>query len=453
MKIDQTIFRDYDIRGIYPTQINEKLFYILGRAAATYFEAEEIAVGYDCRLSSKSLFASLTSGIMDQGVNVVNLGLISTEMHYFASGSYNFPANIIISASHNPPEYNGLKIVTRGVVPLNGEWGLPEIKMLALKQKFSNGNKRGLLKNQDILDPWIKHVLSFIDPLKLAPLKVVVDAGNGMGGRAWDKIKGQVPVKIIPLYFDPDGNFPHHLPDPLNTNNLVDLQKEIIKEEADLGFAMDGDADRLFVLDEKGEIISGTITCAMLAESQLTRYGGGKVLYNVVCGNIVPETIRRLGGQPLRVRVGHSFIKQEMKKNKAIFAGEHSGHFYFKDNYCADSSTIAGLLLLDYISKKNHTLSRIVKEFDKYFSSGEINIKVKDVEAIINNLKLNFKDAKGSDQIDGLTIRYSNWWFNLRVSKTEPLIRLNLEADNKDLMEDKELSVKNMILSSGGNIV
>ena len=453
MAVDLSIFKDYDIRGTYPDKINGPVFAEITHAIVRKFQPKTVAICRDMRLSGSEIRDAIVGVLTWLGIDVFDAGLTGTEMQYFIAGTKPYDLVFMISASHNPPEYNGLKIVTRGVVPLNGEWGLPEIKMLALKQKFSNGNKRGLLKNQDILDPWIKHVLSFIDPLKLAPLKVVVDAGNGMGGRAWDKIKGQVPVKIIPLYFDPDGNFPHHLPDPLNTNNLVDLQKEIIKEEADLGFAMDGDADRLFVLDEKGEIISGTITCAMLAESQLTRYGGGKVLYNVVCGNIVPETIRRLGGQPLRVRVGHSFIKQEMKKNKAIFAGEHSGHFYFKDNYCADSSTIAGLLLLDYISKKNHTLSRIVKEFDKYFSSGEINIKVKDVEAIINNLKLNFKDAKGSDQIDGLTIRYSNWWFNLRVSKTEPLIRLNLEADNKDLMEDKELSVKNMILSSGGNIV
>ncbi|MBI4990847.1 phosphomannomutase/phosphoglucomutase, partial [Candidatus Gottesmanbacteria bacterium] len=427
--IDSSIFRDYDIRGTYPDQINEDSFYILGKAISDYLSVQKIAVGYDARLSSPSLFGALAKGIMEQGTDVVNLGLISTEIHYFASGKYNFDANVIISASHNPANYNGLKIVTRGVVPLHGSFGLPDIKKLSIAQKFTTPRKVGSMTEMSILDEWIKHALSFINAANLRPLKVVVDAGNGMGGISWAKISGKIPGEIIPLYFEPDGNFPHHLPDPLKAENLADLQKEILAKSADLGIALDGDADRIFLLDEKGEAVSGTITTAILAEALLKKYGPNPVLYNAVCGRIVPETIKKLGGNPIRVRVGHSFIKEYMKKTDALFAGEHSGHYYFKDNFRADSSAIAGLIILEYLSEKNMPFSEVVSVYDKYPQSGEINFQVKSGEKIVSSLESNFVDALSIDKIDGLSVWYPAWWFNLRPSKTESYVRLNVEAD------------------------
>ena len=448
--LDPTIFRDYDIRGIYPKQLNEEVFYVLGRALAQYLKVSEIAVGYDCRLSSASLFKALTSGIRHQGVNVTDLGNISTEMHYFASGKYQFPANVIISASHNPPQYNGLKIVVKGVVPLHGGFGLPEIKKLAEQQDFHPFSPEGKIRKMDIMPQWITHALTFIASHKLKPLKVVVDAGNGMGGISWDNLIGKLPVKIIPLYFAPDGHFPHHLPDPLHEENLAALKLAIAKHEADLGFAIDGDADRLFVVDETGKTLSGTTTCAILASAMLQKYGPAPVLYNVVCGRIVPETVKSLKGTSIRVRVGHSFIKEAMKKHHALFGGEHSGHFYFRDNYFAESSLITGLIILEYLSQRGKPLSSVVTGFDKYRQSGEINFFVKDKARIEKNVGKEFKDADSFDHLDGLSVFYPAWWFNLRASKTEPYVRLNIEADEELILKTNKERLEKLIYHLGG---
>lgn len=444
------IFHQYDIRGIYPTQLNEETYYILGRALASYLKADKIAVGHDMRLSSPSLFKAFTSGILMQGVNVVDLGLISTEMNYFASGKFGFPANVIISASHNPAEYNGLKIVKKGVIPLHGDFGLPEIKKLAVENKFSNPDQKGKMEKLDVMDSWIKHVLNFVDVRKLKPLKVVIDAGNGMGGVSWKGLADKLPLNIIPMYFEPDGHFPHHLPDPLKPENVKELQNEIVKQKADLGFAVDGDADRIFVIDDKGKQLSGTLTSAILSSFLLTKYGPAPVLYNAVCGRIVPETILSNYGKPIRVRVGHSYIKEYMKRENAIFAGEHSGHFYFRDNYFADSSTIAGLIFLQYLSEQNKPLSQIGIEIDKYKSSGEINYKVADSAKIIKTVEMKFKDATVTDYLDGLSVWYPDWWFSLRASNTEPVIRLNLEADSVDILQKSLIRVENEIINLGG---
>lgn len=450
IRINQSIFHDYDIRGIYPTEINEDTFFILGRAITTYLKAPEIAVGYDARLSSPPLFKALTDGIRAQGVNVVDLGQISTEIHYFASGFYKFPANIIISASHNPAEYNGMKIVASGVVPLHGEYGLPEIKKLTLTQDFPTISNKGLIRKMDIVDEWIKHAVSFINPVKLRPLKVIIDAGNGMGGISWQKLIGKLPIEIIPMYFEPDGHFPHHLPDPLKIENIRDLREKIISEKADVGFAMDGDADRFFVLDDEGKFVSGTVTTAILASWLIIKYGPSHILYNVVCGRIVPETVKKLSGTPVRVRVGHSFIKQYMKKYDALFAGEHSGHFYFRDNFFADSAFIAGLVFLEYLSGQNRPLSYLVSDFDKYPQSGEINFKIKNAAEMLEGVKNKFTDAQNLDEIDGLSLFYPTWWFNLRPSKTEPLLRLNLEADTREILNDKIEMMEKLLGSLGG---
>jgi len=435
--IDTTIFRDYDIRGIYPSQLNEQTYYIIGRSLVQYLNPHVVAVGHDARLSSPTLTESFIKGITDSGCDVVNLGLISTEMTYFASGKYDYPVCAVISASHNPAEYNGLKIVLRKVVPLHGQFGLPEIKQFSLAQAFPTPPKKGTVTKRSILDEWVVHLLSLIDVAKIKPLTVVVDAGNGMGGLAWEKLKDRIPIKLIPLYFEPDGRFPHHLADPLKEENLQDLRKKIIETKADLGFAHDGDSDRMFAVDDKGEIISGTLTTAILATHLLKKYGPNPVLYNVVCGKIVPETIRSLGGTPIRVRVGHSFTKEAMKKHNALLAGEHSGHFYFKENYFADSSTLAALHMLEYRSIENVPLSEIVARFQKYSSSGEKNFKVVDTAQVIQTVKTVCNDAQSTDEIDGLSIWYPDYWFNLRASKTEPLLRLNLEGDTKEIMESQ----------------
>lgn len=451
--VDPTIFRDYDIRGIYPQQINEEVFYLLGRAATSYLKVNEIAVGHDMRLSSPSLFEALCHGIVDSGVDVVDLGLISAEMHYFASGKYKFPANMIISASHNPSEYNGLKIVTAGVVPLHAKRGLPEIKNLMLAQKFPSCGKKGKVGKKSILNDWISHALSFINPTCLKPFKVVIDAGNGMGGICWSKAAKRLPIEIIPLYFEPDGHFPYHLPDPLKLQNLVDLKKTMRKHKADIGLAIDGDADRLFVIDEKGVPLSGTITTAILAATMLEKYGLGTVLYNAVCGRIVPETVKRFDGTPIRVRVGHSFIKEYMKTHNALFAGEHSGHFYFRDNYFADSAFIAGLIFLEFLSVQNQRLSSITKKYNKYPASGEINFKIPSPNKIFPQLESKFQDAISTDYIDGLSVWYPTWWFNLRVSKTEPLVRLNVEANDSKLLENNLKKLEKIIIDLGGKKV
>ncbi len=447
--INPIIFHDYDIRGVYPTELNEETYFVLGQAIATYLKVKEIAVGYDCRLSSPSLFKALTCGLMDRGVDVVDLGQISTEIHYFASGFYHFPANIIITASHNPAQYNGLKIVTEGVNPLHGNFGLPQIKALALKNDFPQISQKGKMTKKEVMEEWIRHALSFVQPEELKNLKVVVDAGNGMGGISWQKIIGKLPVEIIPLYFEPDGHFPHHLADPLKKENTLDLQKAITGNKADLGFALDGDADRLFVMDEKGNMLSGTVTTAILAMWLLQKYRSSTVLYNAVCGRIVPEIIKKYQGKPMRVRVGHSFIKQYMKKEKAVFAGEHSGHFYLREDFFAESSLICGLLFLEYLSRQNKSLSQIVSTLDKYPSSGEINFKTADPLSVMKTVKEYFKNAKSIDELDGLSIWYEDWWMNLRPSKTEPLLRLNLEADNKSILCDKLKSIENLLQSLG----
>lgn len=447
--VSPSVFRDYDIRGIYPDDINEDSFYIIGRSIAQYLKVKEIAVGRDCRLSSKSLFDALARGLLDSGVNVVDLGLISAEIHNFASGFYKFPANIIISASHNPPQYNGMKILTAGVVALHGENGLPEIRELALAQKFPTPINKGNIRKVSIIDEWIKHALTFIDINKLKKLKVVVDGGNGMAGISWVKIAEKLPLEIIPLYFEPDGRFPHHLPDPLNPKNLLDLQKTIREKKADLGIAIDGDADRFFALDENGKSVSGTIITTIIADYLLHKYGPCPVLYNAVCGRIVAESVKKARGKPVRVRVGHSFIKEAMKSHKALFAGEHSGHFYFQQNYYADSSLITGLILLEIISSTGLPFSEIIAPFDKYYSSGEINFKVKDIPGAEKGLETKFKDALSIDHLDGLSVFYSNWWFNLRASKTEPLLRFNLEADTSDILHDKMEIVEKYLKTYG----
>ena len=324
--LNPSVFHDYDIRGVYGKELDEEGFYRVGCALATYLQVDEIAVGRDMRVSGPGLLEALIEGITDMGTNVVNLGLISTEIQYFASGEYEYPANAIVSASHNPPEYNGLKIVEKGAIPLHGNYGLPEIKELAVKNEFTKAETKGTVTERDIFDAWIEHCLKFIDLDVLKnmnkTMKIVVDAGNGMAGPTWNAIKDHLPnIDIVPLYFEPDGTFPNHQPDPIKPQNIVLAQAAIKEHNADFCIALDGDADRAFIIDENADFVPGTIVTAILADEFLTREPGKMVIYNVNVGKIVPEVVKQHGGTPMRVRVGHSFIKTYMRENDAIFAG------------------------------------------------------------------------------------------------------------------------------------
>lgn len=452
--IDPSIFKDYDIRGIYPKQINKDVAYRLGQGLVEFFKTSKVAVGRDMRLSSPQLFKALTSGVTSRGADVVDLGLISTDMHWFASGKFNFPLNVMISASHNPPEYNGFKFATAGAQAVSGESGIFALRDLLVDQSWQPkpSTKPGRKETQDIMRDWINHALSFVDLGKLKPLRVVVDAGNGMAGKIIPKVQDRLPLKITPLFFELDGSFPNHLANPLEEENLATLKETIKREKADLGMAFDGDADRVVVVDEKGRTLSGTILTAMIAKNLLQKSAGATILYNAIVGRVVPETIEKYGGKPLRYRVGHSPIKQKMREANVLFGGEHSYHFFFRDNYYADSGLIAALILLELISLDGRPLSEIVREFDKYPGSGEINFKASNAKRIIEGIKKDFPDAK-KDELDGITVRYKDWWFNVRASHTEPLVRLNIEADTKDLLAEKTEEVTRFIENLGGKRV
>jgi len=447
MLINEKIFKAYDIRGIYPDEINEAVAFQIGRALAQFFRRKKIVIGRDMRLSSEPLFSSLTQGILDQGGQVIDIGLVSTDALYFASGRLKLPA-VMITASHLPRQYNGFKICRAGAEALSQTSGLKEIAKLVqenIKKSKEKREKEGKIIHQDILSEYRLHVLSFINLKVLQPLKVVVDAGNGMAGKIVPLIFENLPFQIIPLYFKLDGSFPHHSANPLEKDNLKELQKRVLKEKADLGIAFDGDGDRVFFVDEKGEIIKSSLIIALLSQKFLEESPGEKIIYNLVCSRIVPETIKRYGGKPLIERVGHSFIKARMKKTGAVFAGEASGHYYFRKNFRADSGIIAALIVLEMLSKRRKPLSLVLEPFKKkYFAIEEVNFKVKNKNRLIKKIEAVYRDAKIS-HLDGLTVSYPDWWFNLRPSNTEPVVRLNLEAVSQKKLADKFKEIKGLI--------
>lgn len=450
MKINEEIFKSYDIRGIYPDELNASVAYNLGKAIADYLQEKKIVIGKDMRVSSDEIAKNLTGGITEQGVDVIDAGLICTDMIYYLSGKYKI-GGVMITASHNPPEYNGMKIVKSGAIALSGEKGIFQIRDLLLKNQFKKSTKKGKTAQKDHLEEYIQHALSFIDLDVIKPFKIVIDAGNGMAGKIIPAVAQYLPLKIIPLYFELDGTFPNHIPNPLEPENVVDLQRKIIEKKANLGLAFDGDGDRMFLFDENGEMITGTITTVLIAESLLLKNPGQKILYNSVCGRVVPETIKKYGGKPIRVPVGHSIIKQKMREHHALFAGEHSGHYFFRENYYADSGLIAMLIALELISKKDKPLSQIARQYDKYPQSGEINFEVKDKEGMMKKIEKIYKEsAKSTDWLDGITVWFTNWWFNIRPSGTEPLLRLNVEADNEKLLRERTDELVGKIESLGG---
>jgi len=446
MDFDRSIFKAYDVRGIVPDQLNPEIAYAIGNSLAGYLKPTTIAVGRDMRVSGEELGEALISGINDRGVDVVDLGMISTDALYFAVGKYGYDGGVMITASHNPSEYNGFKICRKAAVPLSGSEGLDVLCDDLVHDRMEKSSSRGSIARRDILDDFAEHVLTFVDPHSIKPFTLAIDAGNGMAGITLDPVFKKLTCKVIPLYYEPDGRFPNHPANPIEKENLIDLQKAIVDNSADLGAAFDGDADRMFLLKKDGTPLGGDMVTALVANKLLAENSNQTIIYNLICSRAVPELIKRKGGQAVRSRVGHAIIKPLMKKHNAIFGGEHSGHFYFRDNWYADSGLIALLVCLELLSKANRELGDILAEIDPYVRSGEINSRVKDIDVKIDEVAAAFADGE-SDRLDGLTIQYPDWWFNLRPSNTEPLLRLNVEADSPDLLEEKVKTLTEIVRS------
>lgn len=446
MKINPGIFKAYDIRGVYPQELNDEIAYLIGKAFVEYLKPREVAIGRDMRLSSEALFESLARGITQAGADVIDIGLCSTDALYFTVGKFRYDSGIMITASHNPPEYNGMKMCRKEAVPLSGKEGIVQIKEIIDKGNLTVSRKRGAVRTQDIQVDYIKHLLSFIEPQKIKPFQIVIDAGNGMAGKILPQLFSHLPCKIIPMFFELDGSFPNHLPNPIIPENIAALKERISEEKADLGAAFDGDADRMFLVDESASPLGGDIITALVAKNLLKKEKGATILYNVPCSRTVPEIIRQNGGKGIRTPVGHALIKPLMKKYNAVFGGEHSGHFYFRNNFFADSGLIALLVCLELLSEENKPLSQLVSSIDPYFRTGEINSKVEDIPRKLKMIQSHYKDAR-IDHLDGLTVEFPDWWFNLRPSNTEPLLRLNLEADTRELLEHRKSEILNLIRS------
>ncbi len=448
--INPDIFKAYDVRGAYPDQLNEEAAHAIGAAAIVHFGVSQIAVGRDMRLSSPAIFEAFKDGVTEQGAEVIDLGMVSSDELYFAVGAFGYPAGAMITASHNPARYNGLKFCLADAVPVSSDTGLNAIRDIVLKGVPAPKGERGTVTHKDVLGDYVAKVRSFVDPSKLRPLKVAVDAGNGMAGITVPAVFHGLPMTLEPLYFEPDGHFPHHPASPIEPENMADLQRLVRDSGADLGAAFDGDADRVFITDEKGEIVDGSMLMAIVIQSILKKNPGSTVLYNLIVSHCVPELIERLGGHEVRTRVGHSYIKPQMREHDAIFGGEHSGHFYFRDFWFADSGLIALMTVLEVVSEQKKPVSEIVRSLCTRARSGEINSRVSNIPAKLDELRARYADGR-HDELDGITVSYPDWWFNVRASNTEPLIRLNVEADDQRLMERKRDELLGIIREGGGS--
>jgi phosphomannomutase len=435
--LDPKVFKAYDIRGIYPDELDEPGAYATGRAYVDEFEPRQIAVGRDMRLSSPSMADSVMRGAADSGAEVLDIGLVGTEMTYFAVGELGLDGGIQVTASHNPKEYTGMKIVRRGALPVGGDSGLLDIRTRA-QGDLGEPKGGGSIRRVDIWPQYVDRVLSFIDVAAIKPLKVVIDAANGMAGVMLPPVLERLPVDAVRCYFEPDGSFPNHEPNPLLPENREFIVRKTLEERADLGVAFDGDADRCFFVDDTGEFVPGDFVTALLAELVLEKEPGAKIIYDVRASWAVPETIERAGGIPLVNRVGHAFIKHRMREEGAAFGGEVSGHYYFRDFSQADSGVIPFLLMLELISKRERKLSEILAPYrERYFITGELNTPVSDVAVKLQELKERFSSEGKISHLDGLSVDADEWHMNVRPSNTEPLLRLNLEARSPELMERK----------------
>jgi phosphomannomutase len=424
-----SIFKAYDVRGVYPDELDESIARRVGNAFVAFTGSALVLVGRDDRPSSEPLVAAFIEGAVVAGADVVDLGLASTDLCYFAAGSLDAPA-AMFTASHNPAEYNGIKMCRAAAAPIGQDTGLAEIKAMVAGGLLERAEDPGRVQQRDLLPAFVEHVHSQVDVTALAPITVVADTANGVGGLTVPAVFEDLPMHLSMLYGELDGTFPNHQADPTALENLKDLQRAVRDSDAGLGLAFDGDADRVVLVDDQAQPVSGSTTTAILAAAMLARYPGEKIVHNLICSKAVPEIVRELGGTPIRTRVGHSFIKQVMLETGAVFGGEHSAHYYFRANYRADSGIIAALLVLEQLSKSGVPLSEMRKPFERYAMSGEINTRVDDPLAVIEHLAEAYSSSE-QDRLDGLTVDLGDWWFNLRASNTEPLLRLNLEAPDR----------------------
>ncbi len=445
------IVKAYDIRGTVPDQLDEDVAYALGVGFGIFAGADVVIVARDMRPSGPELVAAFSRGLMDNGIDVIDIGLASTDLLYFASGRLDAPG-AMFTASHNPAQYNGIKLCLAGAKPVGVDTGLPTVRDIAQEvlegQHVSREGRLGRSTERDLLSSFVDHVVSFIEPSEMRPMRVVADTANGMGGLVVPAVfERLVRLELEVMYGDLDGTFPNHPADPLQPANQRDLQARVVSGGFDIGLAFDGDADRVFVVDELGRGLSGSTTTAILAAAMLRKHPGAKILHNLICSRAVPEIIAENGGVPVRTKVGHSFIKQLMAETGAVFGGEHSAHYYFKDNYRADSGLIAVMMMIEEMSRTGQPLSEMRQSYERYSSSGEINTQVDDTQHVIDLVALRYRDHD-QDRLDGLTVDCGSWWFNLRPSNTEPLLRLNLEAPNRDECDERVAEVLALITSA-----
>jgi len=444
------IVKAYDVRGVVPDEFDAPTARALGLAFARFVGADTVVVGRDMRPSGPAFVDAFSDGVQDAGVNVIDLGLVSTDLLYFASGSLDLPG-AVFTASHNPAQYNGVKFCRSGARPVGIDSGLAEIRDVA--QAILDGDApspaevRGTRESRDMLDAFIDHVLSFVEVSALKPMRVVADTANGMGGLVVPALFDRLPmIELEVMYGELDGTFPNHPADPLQPANQRDLRARVVAGGFDIGLAFDGDADRVFIVDETGAGLSGSVTTAILAVAMLRDNPGSTILHNLICSKAVPETISAHGGNPIRTRVGHSFIKTEMAETNAVFGGEHSAHYYFADNFRADSGLIASLVMISELARSGSTLSKMRMPFEPYVASGEINTTVDDPTVVIDRVREMYRTAV-VDELDGLTVDAGDWWFNLRPSNTEPLLRLNLEAQDSASCDEHVAEVLSIITS------
>ena len=451
MQLNPAIFKAYDIRGIYPDELNEDTAHAIGIGFAAYLKGQRIAVGRDMRLSSPALTAAFVEGVTSQGVDVVDYGMMATDMLYYAVAIDGHDGGAQITASHNPKQYNGMKLVRQQAFPLSGDAGIGDIRdMIAGDRLPAQAAQRGRVTQHVILDRYVDHVLSFIDPSLVRPFNVVLDAGSGMGGLVAPRVFDRLPCRTTRLCFEIDGRFPNHEANPLIEDNRRDIVARVIAERADIGIAWDGDADRCFFIDGTGAFVSGDFVTALLAEAFLMRHPGASVVYDLRASYAVKDTVERYGGTALMNRVGHAFIKQRMRESQAIFGGEVTGHYYFRDNFFADNGFIPAVLMLELMSKKGASLHELLQPLAaRYFISGEINTKLPSMDLVpakIDQLAARYADAR-QYMLDGISIEYPDWHCNVRPSNTEPLLRLNLEAVTPELMAAKRDEVVAVIRS------
>jgi len=441
MTINPGIFKAYDVRGLYPAEINEEVAHQIGRGFVAYLDAKQIGVSRDMRVSSPALAAAFIEGARDQGASVIDYGMLGTDMLYYAVVKDNLEGGAQITASHNPKQYNGVKMVRAGAAALSGDAGIGEIRdMIAADRLPARAAARGSLRSHNILPQYVDKVLSFIDPAVIKSFTAVLDAGSGMGGLVAPALFDRLPCKTTRLCFTIDGTFPNHEANPLIEENRADITAEVIRQRADIGIAWDGDADRCFFIDGSGGFVPGDFVTALLAEAFLLKHPGATVIYDLRASHAVRDVVAKYGGRALMNRVGHAFIKQRMRQEDAIFAGEVTGHYYFRDYSYADNGFIPALLMLELMSKKNQSLEQLLRPYrERYFISGEINTKLAsmgDVPKKLEAIETRYKDAQ-IEHMDGVSVEYPDWHFNVRASNTEPLLRLNLEAQTPELMERK----------------